>query len=205
MLARSWSIYTGSTVALTGDIEGVGWRLRSNGGYGRYTYQRWIQGLDGPEYATFTGHKAFSDVMLGYHFRWQRLTLKAFGGIATEQHGVIPLDPDNEVAQFSYGGKVGLEAWLSVTDRYWIAAEASWASVFDTYKVGLRTGYRLLNELDVGLEARFEGNDAYETGRAGGFVTVRFGDVGITAAGGFTGDRDMRSSHYANVSLFLRY
>ena len=49
VLANSWSLYTGATVALTGEITSTGWRLRTNGGYGQYSYSKWMRGLDGPE------------------------------------------------------------------------------------------------------------------------------------------------------------
>jgi Cellulose biosynthesis protein BcsS len=205
MLANSWSVYTGSTVALTGDIEDVGWRLRSTGGYGQYSYRKLVRGLNGPEHVKYTGRKTFSDVLLGYQFHWNKLTLKAFAGASSEQHIIDPRDPDNPVANFTYGAKAALEAWLSISDKHWIAGDFSFSSTFNTYKLGLRTGYKLLEKLDVGIETRLEGNDAYQAGRAGGFATFRFDEAGVTLSGGVTGDRDMRTSHYANVSLFLRY
>ncbi len=205
VLANSWSIYSGSTFALTGDIERPGWRLRTIGGYGRYTYRKWIRGLDGPERPKFTGHKVFSDALLGYHFQWHRLTLKAFAGMTSERHIIDPRDPDNPVSDSAYGGKAALEAWLTVSDKQWLAGNISAASAFNTYKLGLRTGYAVLEALDLGLEARFEGNRAYNAGRIGGFATWRLDDAGLTVAVGATGDRDMRPSHYGRINLFVRY
>jgi len=205
MLAHSWSVYTGSTVALTGDINSVGWRLRSTGGYGQYTYRKLVRGLDGPENVTYTGRKTFSDALLGYHFQVDKLILKAFAGVSVERHIIDPRDPDNSVAGFTYGAKAALEAWLSISDRQWIAGNLALSSNFNTYKMGLRTGYKPLENLNIGIETRFEGNDAYHAGRAGGFVTIQVGDASATLSGGVTGDRDMRTSHYLSVNLYLKY
>ena len=209
MLARSWSVYSGSDIALTGDIEATGWRLRSTAGYGQYSYRKWTRGLDGPENVKFRGHKTFSDVLVGYQYQWQDVTVKAFAGVASEQHIVDPRDPDMPAAGFSYGGKVALEAWVNLSRRYWIAGETSWASTINSYKVGLRSGYRLLADadlsLDAGIEARLEGDDSYLAGRGGVFTTLMVGDAGVTAAVGATGDRDGRASPYASVSVFYRY
>jgi len=205
LLARSWSVYSGSMFAISGDIEAPGWRLRTTAGYGRYTYHKWRRGLDGPEYAKLTGHKTFSDLMLGYQFHWPQLVVKAFGGIASERHITDPGDPDAVIGDISYGGKVALEAWYSISPDYWIASDASWTSPLNTYKLGIRAGHKLLEDLDVGFEARLEGTEIYKAARAGAFATLRFNDVGLTFAGGVTGDYDSELTHYASVNVFVRY
>lgn len=144
MLVHSWSLYTGSTVTLTGDIEAVGRRLRSTGGYRQYSYRKLVSDLNGPEHMKYTGHKTFSDVLLGYHFQWNKLTLKTFAGVSSERHIIDPRDPDNPVADFTYGAKASLEAWLTISEKHWIAGDFAFSSAFNTYKLGIRMGDKLL-------------------------------------------------------------
>jgi hypothetical protein len=203
--ARSWSLYSGTTVALTGDIEADGWRLRSTAGYGQYSYRKWIRGQDRPEHAKLTGRKVFSDVLLGHQLHWSRLTVKTFAGLTSERHIIDPRDADSDADGFAYGGKAALEAWLSVTDRHWLAGSASWASTHKSFKLELKTGYNVRKSLDIGIEARLDGDETYSAGRVGAFATWRVGDAGVTATAGYTGDREMRTSPYASLSLFYRY
>jgi hypothetical protein len=205
MQARSWSLYSGTTVALTGDIEAPGWRLRTTGGYGQYTYRKWIKGLDGPEFAKMTGRKVFSDALLGFQTHWSNLTVKAFGGFTTENHIVDARDIDSDSNGLSYGGKIALEAWLSLSNNYWMAGSASWASGFNTFKVEFKAGSAVWRNVDIGIETRFEGDETFNAGRLGAFATWQIGDAGLTATAGYTGDRDMRISPYASLSLFYRY
>ena len=59
-LAASRSVYSGSTTALTGDIDRPGWRLRTIAGYGQYTYRKWLLEPDGRTFARLTGRQYFS-------------------------------------------------------------------------------------------------------------------------------------------------
>jgi len=205
MQTRSWSFYSGSTVAISGDIERPGWRLRGGGSYGQYTYRKLVRGIAGPERMKFRGHKSSSELMLGYHSTWSKLTLKAFAGLNSEQHLVDPRDPGNAVADINYGAKGALEAWYSLSNRHWLAGELSYATTFNTYKIGLKSGYRIFDAIDLGVSARVEGDDEYLAGRAGAFTTLKIYDFSLTLGGGITGDRDMRTSPYANISLFYRF
>lgn len=207
IVSTSWSVYSGSTYALTGDIEQPGWRLRSTGGYGRYTYRKWRLGLDGKERVNlrYTARKYFSDLLVGYHFQWRRLTLKTFGGLTTERHVITPHDPDKSVTVMSYGGKAALNAWLSLSNRRWLATRISWASTVNTYKISTQAGHAVLDDLDLGIEAKLDGNDRYRTGRIGSFVTWRIGDAGLTIAADTSVDRSIHAVPYGSINLFMRY
>ena len=203
--ADSWSIYSGSTVALTGDIEGPGWRLRSTGGYGRYHYAKLLRGLDGPEDTRLTGQKYFSTLLLGHQFQRQRLTIKAFAGLTSDRHIIDPRDPMQSAGGMVYGGKAALEAWLALANAQWLAGNLSWASTLQTYNFSARGGMAVLNDLDFGLEARWQRNRHHRAGRIGGFATWRIGDAGLTAAAGATGQRARPLGPYGRISLFLRF
>lgn len=205
VLTSYWSVYSGSTYALTGDIEASGWRLRSTGGYGRYAYKKWSGTRKSPVYVTYKGRKYFSNLLLGYHFQWHRLTLKTFGGLSTERHVITPHDPDEAARAMRYGGKAALDAWLTLSDRQWLATSVSWASTFNTYKLSAQTGYAVLRDLDLGIQAQVDGNNTHRVGRIGGFATWRLGDAGLTFAAGASVDRAIRSAPYGSINLFVRY
>lgn len=204
-LAGSWSVYAGSTYALTGDIEGPGWRLRTTSSYGRYRYYKSLDEFDPDQTIQLRGQNVSSELLLGHHFQWHRLTLKAFAGVTSARSLFDPYDPDPPGSGTSYGGKAALETWVAVTDTHWLAGNFSWATDFKTYKVGLRGGLATLDQLDIGLEAQWQGSKAYKAGRVGGFATWKLGDVGITVGAGASGRLDVRASHYGRINLFLRY
>lgn len=203
-LASSLSIYSGSTIAPFGDIEQPGWRVRSTAGYGRYTYRTGL-GPDGAIDTKLTGRYLISDALLGYHLRWSDLTLKAFGGMASERHIVDPRDPDRTKAKQVYGGKAALEAWLTLSPRSWIAADLAWASTDKSHQIGLRTGYTLFKRLDLGIEARYARHRGRDSGHVGGFSTWQVGDAGITVASGAGTASNWQARAYGRISLFFRY
>ncbi len=204
-MADSWSIYVGSTFALTGDIEEPGWRLRTTNGYGRYRYSKSPDGMDTSQAIKLRGQIIFSALLLGHHFQWQRLTFKVFAGLTSAQHLIDLNDPDQPTGGTEYGGKAALEAWLAVTDVHWLAGNLSWEPTLLTSKIGLRGGFAALDDLDIGFEAQWHSSPAYEAGRIGGFATWRIDDVGLTLAAGATGQFNARPSHYGRLNLFLRY
>ncbi|MBU2533606.1 MAG: cellulose biosynthesis protein BcsS [Alphaproteobacteria bacterium] len=206
LLANSWSIYSGMSVSLSGDITQPGWQLRTSGGYGQYSYQRATEAPSG-EHArrSFSGRKIFSEVLVGHQWSFDSLTLKTLGGVTSERHFIDPRDPDNPVSGTEYGAKGALEAWLNVSSDRWLAADTSFDSAFNTFKVGMSSGYRISHDMSIGIEARFEMNDDYEAGRVGAFGTMRIGSAELTAAAGVTGDRDMQTSPYLRIGAFFRY
>jgi hypothetical protein len=55
------------------------------------------------------------------------------------------------------------------------------------------------------MEARLEGNVDYDAGRVGALATLWLDQTAITAAAGFSGDHDMKTSPYATIGVFVRY
>jgi hypothetical protein len=205
VMGNATSLFAGTTYALTGDIEQPGWRVRSQAGLTYFTYRKWIKGLDGPEHAKMAGRKQRTDFLVGYHYQWRRLIIKAFVGISSERRVSDLLDNDFTPIGISYGGKAALDAWLALADGRWLAASTSWASSANAFQASLRTGFGVLDDLDLGLETEVGGDDTYKVGRLGGFATWRLGEVGITVAGGATSGFDLDIGPYGTLNLFLRY
>ena len=205
VLSGSWSAYAGTSYALDGSLAEPGWRLRLNGGIGRYHYRRNIIGPEGPERRRFTGNNVFTDVLVGYQFQWDQTTVKLFAGGNWEEQFIDPFDARARAQDTAFGAKVAAEVWHWFSPKHWGALNATYATTFDTYKLEGRIGYRLTAEFDVGMEARIEGNVDYDAGRDGAQATLWLDQTGITAAAGLSGDQDMTTSPYATIGVFVRY
>lgn len=203
--ARAWSVYTGTTVALGGDIREDGWRLRGGGGYGAYTYTspRW----DGKhkQSVTFDGKQSSADILAGYQFSTGPLTVKAFAGATQERHLLTPFDIENSVQGVRWGAKLALETWLNLDRWGFIQLEASWSSSFNAHSIRVRGGYRLAPSLSLGLESGIVGNDNYEAGRAGVFGRFEWSRGEVSVSGGVSGDRSGDTGAYGSVGVLVRF
>ncbi len=205
-----WSVYSGTAYALSGNVNGDGWRLRMIAGYGRYTYTgaRLIAGQNVP--TTFHGHTGFSDVMLGYRKQTGNLTIKGFLGAASVTHGVTPFDPDNPTIATDYGVSGALEVWLDLSNRSWLSAETKYATVSKSFSTTLRAGHRLWPAFSLGLEAGILGNADFSAGNGAVFTAYEFDafnrrDSYLRLSAGVSGDRDMDLKPYASLSYALKY
>ena len=194
---KDWSVYTGTTYALTGLIDRAGWRLRIVGGYGRYGYLS-----DGD---WFQGQYAFNDALIGYQMQFADVIVKGFAGLATAGHSVAPFDPENEAIGYNYGAVGALESWIDLSDRMWLSAAGKYSTVFNSFGANIRLGYRWWGPVSAGLESGASGNADHASGLAALFVhhTWTSGDVRLSV--GAAADRDMDVAPYAAVSLSLKY
>lgn len=196
--ADSWSAYSGMTAALFGPLHADGWRVRAVGGYGAYAYVK--------HGTTIHGSTSFADVLIGYHRQVGPLTVKAFGGVASENHVLSPLDLDNAVLGADLGAKAALETWLEIGSRNWAALDLSWSSVHGgNYAARARTGYRLRPDLSIGLEGAATGNAEYDGGRAGTFLRYTWSSGELSAGVGGSIDRSGESSGYGTLNALYRY
>ncbi len=128
-----------------------------------------------------------------------------FAGATFEGRTTNPLDRANDTLGTEYGGKVALEAWSWVTPATWVSVEASYATLFDTFKVGAQAGTNVFAKLAVGLEGQIDANETYGAGRAGVFAKTEFGPATLRAAGGFSADADFGAKLYGSLNVFFRY
>jgi hypothetical protein len=202
---NSWSAYSTVTVAPLGALDGDGLRLRTVGGYGRYRYdgERTVGGRRVP--TRFYGTSSFTDLLAGYQFELGNLTLKGFAGASGIAHQIAPLDRTNEVSGLDLGFKAVLEIWAEISASVWASADLSWTAAHDTYGTRLRSGWRVMPELSLGVEGGTMGNSAYNGVRAGGFIRYAPDWGEISLSGGVTGDVDDPSAPYATISWSFRY
>ena len=124
-----------------------GLRLRAATGFGEYSYT----GERNAQEQSFSAQTDFVDALVGYLDRLGPLTAKGFVGIAAIEHDVRPHDPQNPVQGRAYGPKAVVELWLNMGEGAWSSLDASWTSAHETYAGRVRTGYRLFDDVSVGI------------------------------------------------------
>lgn len=199
-LEHAWSLYSGVTAAPFSSIQQDGMRLRVVAGYGAYSYSgRRPVGVSS-ETATFQGETAFGDLLVGYHKQLGPLTLKAFAGLTTAEHRMVPDDPETAIRGVGAGGKVALEAWWTLSDRAWSSVDVSWASLHDSYAARARLGWRLLPAVSAGLETGAAGNQECDIGRVGGFLRYEWAGGELSASGGLSNDKLLEGGDGADLA-----
>lgn len=225
-----WLLYSGVTLAPTGDIYGDGVRLRASGGYGEYSYQGHRAGDPKNTQRRFEGTISYVEVLVGYQKRIGELTAKAFAGIAAIDHVVSPGDPialGGLLTQgMEYGVKGALELWLNLGSDAWTSLDASWTNAHQTYASRWRLGYRLLPTMSLGLEAAINGNalsgqrvlddgsqreTLHPQSRAGLFARYEWNSGEISISGGIAnsaydfGRTDGFDEFYGTVNWLMRF
>ena len=179
----SGSAYSGATIAPYSDMFSDGLRLRIATGVGEYSYT----GERNAKEQSFSAQTGFADALVGYLTRAGPLTTKAFVGISAIEHDVRPHDPQNPVQGRAYGPKAVIELWLNMGESIWSSLDAGWTSAHATYADRLRTGYRLFDDVSLGIEARVNGNALDKDVRGGVFIRYAWHGGEISLAGGLAG------------------
>jgi hypothetical protein len=141
-----WLVYSGATVAPMGHIHGDGLRLRVASGYGGYTYPNSGSGRD------FEATTIFGDVLAGWLWRLDPLTLKVFAGASYIDHDITPFDATTVVTGADWGPKGVVELWLNAGERMWTSLDLAYTTAHDTASVRMRSGYRLWPAITLGVE-----------------------------------------------------
>ena len=215
-----WLLYSGITLAPWSEhIHDPGVRLRSHMGYGEFKYV--------PSNATSTKNVqatvSYADALIGYHWRLGELTAKAFGGIAAIDRSGSNSGSGRHNFGTEYGPKLMLELWLNVGEAQWTSLNMSFTTAHKTASARWLWGYKILPELSVGPELRFDTNDFRAEGRSaffdqysargGAFASYKWPGVELSIAGGiasrFQGakrdDDDTAMTPYCTVNLLFQY
>lgn len=201
-----WLVYSGATVAPFSHIHENGLRVRAVIGYGQYTYESY--GANGR--AEFEASTGFADVLVGYLYRYDALTMKVFAGLSFIDHKITPFDPENISIGGEWGPKAVLEFWYNSNAKSWTSLDLAYTTAHDTGSVRMRSGYRVWPQVSFGAEAalnidgqaqckirlptksgcQLDDNDSdykslLDYGRAGVFARYEWtgGEVSISAGG----------------------
>ncbi len=214
-----WLLYTGMTLAPWSEhIYEPGLRLRSHTGYGEFNYVP-----SNTKGKSVHATVVYADALIGYHWRAGDLTAKAFAGIAAiDRQSTNPAAGSRHFGM-EYGPKLMLELWYNVGDAQWTSLNLSFTTAHKTASARWRWGYKLLPDLSVGPELRFDTNDFRAEGRSsffdqysargGAFVSYKWPGIELSVAGGiasrFQGakrdDDDTGMTPYGTVNLLFQY
>jgi hypothetical protein len=203
---NSWYAYSGLVYAFGGDVLADGWLLRATGGGGAYSYpgRLPLQPLDSPD-VDFMGDTVAGDVAIGYQQRFGAAIAKAFVGASYAEHLIVPEDVLNPVTGTEFGVVAAVETWIDVDDATWVSLGGSYSTAFSCYAANIATGYRLLPELSLGVEAGAFGNSNLDAGRIGALVKWDTAYGELTAAAGLSGDYADPSTSYGRASWLVRF
>ncbi len=149
-----WLAYAGGTLSPYVGIHEQGLKLRAVTGYGQYEYEDDLGPGDRPSRPpTFSVDTMFAEALVGYLWRFDPLTAKAFVGISAIGHDVSPFDNETIVSGEEVGVKGVVELWLNMGPNAWSSLDLAWSTAFDTRSVRMRSGYRVWPQLSLGAEA----------------------------------------------------
>lgn len=213
-----WLLYTGMTIAPWSEhIYEPGWRIRVQSGYGQYRYNYFPSGETTPQ--QFKVEINYSDALIGYHMRLGELTAKAFGGFTTISHKAPGDYAFLKPFKTEMGPKGLLELWLNVGETQWTSLNLSFTTAHKTAAARWRYGFKLLPELSVGPELRFDTNaqryanygeifDGY-LGRVGVSASYKWPSLELSIAGGMAatmnGEERERVTPYGTINLLYQY
>lgn len=203
---NSWYAYSGLIYAPGGDIGADGWRLRAATGGGTYSYSGRLpaEPVDTPD-VDFQGQEADAELAAGYQQRFGPMIARAFLGASYVDHDVRPRDVFNEVSGTAYGALGRVEIWWDIDARTWASAGGSYGTAFSTYSVYASTGYRVLPDLSLGVEAGGFGNATLDAGRIGALLKWDTGYGELSAAGGLSGDYADPTTPYGHIDWLVRF
>ncbi len=212
---NGWAAYSGSTFAPFGDLASDGFRFRMSSGYGRYHYTTALPAQGDCRYGNgrstqIQGRTTFADILAGYQTSMGSLTIKAFAGAASDAQELSVLDICNASQGRAYGAKAVIETWLNITPRAWAALDGSWTGAHASYTGKLRVGYRIIDNLSLGLEESVAGNVAGRQLNSGIFARYEWSWGEASVSGGVSSEtadfRDIgRERMWAAVNVAVKY
>ena len=201
------SLYAGATWAPFSNLRQDGFRLRAIGGGSNFRYAG--VRLDPADETTslqqFAGAARFGDVLAGWQWSKDTLTLKAFGGLQWELHKISPYDPLTRVQGRAFGPIGSIEAWNNWTPLLWTSLDLAGTRAFTSYNVLLRTGYRLDEAWAVGPEASLIGHSETQLRRYGAFLRHETLADEATMSGGISETRHGDRTFYLSGQYLRRF
>ncbi len=180
------------------DQDGFNFKLVLSGG--RYRYN---SGSLGGE--TVIGAETRVEAMPGWRIKRGDLEVKVFVGLDAENHRLSPDDPSSRLRGRSTGLRAAFDLWYNPTPMTMLAMDGSLSSIAANQSARLAYGWRVFDAFYVGPETQFFGSDGYRHLRLGAHVTgFKTGNYEWSAAGGWAGDSDRRSSPYVRLGVLMR-
>lgn len=141
----------------------------------------------------------------GWRFKREALELTVFAGLDIKNDITAPDDPSNRLHGTSAGARVTANLWYEPTPATMLAADASLTTIATGYGARVAYGWKLHDWLYLGPEVQTFACTGYNTLRFGAHMTgLKTGQFEWSAAAGWSGDSDRRSSLYVRLGVFIR-
>jgi hypothetical protein len=152
------------------------------------------------------GFETTIQILPGWRLKRGDLEVKFFFGPDIEQHRLWPDDPSNSLRGHSFGLRMATELWYEPTSTTMVAMDATISSVATNHSARAAYGWHVLDDqMYFGPEIAFIGSDGYRHLRLGAHMTsLKIDNYEWSAAGGWAGDSERRSSPYVRLGLLQR-
>jgi hypothetical protein len=145
-------------------------------------------------------------VLPGWRIKRGRLETKFFFGIDLQHHRLTPADASNRLSGNAVGLRFAADFWYDLTPDSVVFGDVSLSSVATSNSgrvaYGRHTLQDILGGFYLGPEAAYFAADGYGHLRIGAHITSMKTDATEwSAAAGWAGDTDKRSSPYVRLNL----
>jgi hypothetical protein len=186
----------GVTSAIDGTLNDSGIRARVEGLAGHYAYNSTSDG------SRINGFQQEGSFLAGYEWIGKNARLSGFAGLDVRNNSLSSTDPNDSVVGTTAGLKSVLEFYLKPTTSTFFSAYGSYTTNEHAYYTRAKTGYAIADDVYVGPEFSFLGNDFFSQWRMGGHLTGwRVGNFQLAIAGGYLYDRMQKSGAYSTIDM----
>ncbi|HEY1475921.1 MAG TPA: cellulose biosynthesis protein BcsS [Pseudolabrys sp.] len=183
-----------------GGLDREGFTLKLMGSGGVYRYSSGALGN-----ATVIGTEEEGQLLPGWRFKRDRLEVKVFAGLNIKNDVTSPNDPSSRLHGTAVGVRTTVNLWFEPTPTTMIAADASLTTIATGYSARGAYGWRLNDWFYLGPEAQTFACVGYSQLRFGAHLTaLKTAQWEWSAAAGWAGDNDHRSSLYLRLGVLTR-
>jgi hypothetical protein len=180
----SYFFDAGAVFALNRNLYRDGWLVRIRGGLGHYDYNRTPVLEQGVSWQT-------GEIMVGYQTFIGPTRLSGYIGANFEHHDNS--DPTATVRGSKGGVRVQGEIYHPFADRWYLFALGTVSSVWSSYYVLGKVGYKITPTIAIGPEIAALGNDRFDAVRLGPFLAFDVNPTTqIIVSGGYQWQDDNR-------------
>lgn len=180
------------TVSPFTSMKESGIRIRLNGMTGSYDYVSSAPGV-----GKVTGRENAGGIAAGYEIRSGDTSFAVYGGIEFSRRTLSKADPLNTVVGNAIGFKTAVDFYTKPTSYTMASANFTYSTSNNSYYARLKGGIAMTNDIYVGPEVLFLGDNFYRQWRVGAHVSgVKMGKLQFGVSGGYVKDRRAGSGIY---------
>ncbi len=180
------------TIAPFTKMDETGVRLRLGGLLGQYTYVSISPGV-----GEVKGTEASGSLMAGYEWVSTNATFAIFLGGEFQNRRLDKNDPSNSVIGNKGGMKASVDFHVTPTSYTMVAGTISYSTNNNAYYSRFKAGMKISENMYLGPELLFLGDNFYGQWRAGAHLTgAKFGALQFGVSGGYVNDRRAGSGVY---------